>query len=383
MRRILALVCVVIFVDSLGYGVVVPVMPVYARELGVGEFALGMLFASYALGNIVAALPFGLVSDRFGRRPFLVFGMLAMSGAFVLYAYSTTYFSLFLSRFLDGVTAAANWSVGLAIIADVCPVGKRGRGMGLVMGAMGAGAVAGPALGGVLYDWVGYKAPFLTVAAICAAAGLLALASGDLRGPAGRRAAGGYGGTAKKVLSYPGIFLTLVVVMMGTVSLGVLEPLFPVYLEENLGLGSSAIGLLFALTVFAYTVSSPVVGGLSDRFGKKGLMTWGLLATAVAAPALVFAGNLALVAALFAICGITISVFETPTLPFIADRIGGEECGEAYGTAFGLFNMAWAVGYLLGPAAGGFLAEKHGLPTSMVLLSIPLVILAWKVRDSL
>ncbi len=63
MKRLLVLVCVVIFVDSLGYGVIVPVMPVYARELGIGEFGLGMLFASYALGNIVAALPFGLISD--------------------------------------------------------------------------------------------------------------------------------------------------------------------------------------------------------------------------------------------------------------------------------------------------------------------------------
>jgi len=383
MKRLLALVCIVIFVDSLGYGVVVPVMPVYAKELGIGELGLGMLFASYAMGNIVAALPFGLVSDRFGRRPFLVFGMLAMAGAFVLYAYSTTYVSLFLSRFLDGVTAAANWSVGLAIIADIYPAGERGQGMGIVMGAMGAGAIAGPALGGVLYDWIGYKAPFLLVAAICVVAGLFALVSRELKGLATRGSEEGYGRMARVILTYPGIALTLVIVMMGTVSLGVLEPLFPVYLEENLGLGSTAIGLLFALTVLAYTVSSPLVGRLSDRMGKRGLMAWGLLSTAVAAPLLVLAGNLALVAVLFAVCGITIALFETQTLPLIADRIGGGEEGEAYGTAFGLFNMAWAIGYMLGPAAGGFLAQKHGLPTTMIMLSVPLVFLAWKAWDSL
>lgn len=382
-KKLLALVCVVIFVDSLGYGVVVPVMPVYARELGIGELGLGILFASYALGNIVAALPFGLISDRFGRRPFLVFGMLAMAGAFVLYAYSTTYISLFLSRFLDGVTAAANWSVGLAIIADVYPAGERGQGMGTVMGAMGAGAIAGPALGGILYDRMGYKAPFLLVAAICMAAGLFALVSRELKDLPPQGSKEGYGRMARAVFAYPGIALTLVIVMMGTVSLGILEPLYPGYLEENLGLGSSAIGLLFALSVLAYTLSSPLVGRFSDRIGKRGLMTWGLLSTAVTAPALVFAGNLALVALLFALCGITIALFETPTLPLIADRIGGGERGEAYGTAFGLFNMAWAIGYMLGPAAGGFLAQKHGLPTTMIMLSVPLVILAWKAWDSL
>jgi len=382
MKKLLALVCMVIFVDSLGYGVIVPVMPVYARELGIGELGLGMLFASYALGNIVTAVPFGALSDRVGRRPFLVFGMLAMAGAFVLYAYSTTYVSLFLSRFLDGVTAAANWSVGLAIIADIYPAGRRGEGMGTVMAAMGAGSIAGPALGGIFYDWLGYEAPFIAIALICVLVGLIALFSRELKGLAPRGGEETYGRMARAVLSCPGIALTLVVVIMGTVSLGLLEPLFPVFLQDKFGVGSTAIGLLFALTVLAYSISSPPVGKLSDRVGKKKPMAVGLAATAVVAPALVYANNLAVTAILFALCGVVIALFETPALPLIADRIGGEE-GGAYGTAFGLFNMAWALGYLLGPAAGGFLAQQHGLPTTMIILSAPLLLLAWLVWDRL
>jgi MFS transporter, DHA1 family, solute carrier family 18 (vesicular amine transporter), member 1/2 len=383
MKKLLVLVCVVIFVDSLGYGVVVPVMPVYAVNLGIGEIGLGMLFASYALGNIVAALPFGLLSDKFGRRPFLIFGMLAMAGAFVLYAYSTTYVTLFLSRFLDGVTAAANWSVGLAIIADIYPAGKRGKGMGLVMAAMGAGAIAGPAVGGVLNDWLGYKSPFLLVAAICVAGGIFALISRELKDLKPRPGEAGYWRMARSVLDNPNVVLTLVIVMMGTVSLGVLEPLFPVYLEDTLGLGSTAIGLLFAFTVLTYTLVSPLVGKLSDRRGKRGLMILGLMTTAVVAPALVFSASLPLITVLFGLCGITIALFETPTLPLIADLLTGKGEGEVFGTAFGLFNMAWAVGYILGPAAGGFLAQKHGLPTAMIILSVPLVILSWKVWEKL
>ena len=383
MKKLLGLVCVVIFVDSLGYGVVVPVMPFYARELGVGELGLGMLFASYAIGNIVSALPFGLVSDRIGRRPFLVFGMLAMAGAFVLYAYSTTYVSLFLSRFLDGVTAAANWSVGLAIIADIYPEGERGQGMGTVMAAMGAGSIAGPALGGILCDWVGYRAPFLAVAVVCVAGGLFALVSRELRGLRSQGGGAGYGRMARMVLAHHGVVLVLVVVMMGAVCLGLLEPLFPVHLQENLGLGSTAIGLLFALTVLAYTLSSPWVGRLADRASRKAIMALGLAATAVVAPAMVYSRAKALTVIFFALCGITIASFETPTLPLMADRIGGREGGGAYGTAFGLFNMAWAVGYMLGPAAGGFLAQRHGLPTAMIVLSVPLAVLAWRVWESL
>jgi len=383
MRKLLALVCLVIFVDSLGYGVVVPVMPVYADELGVSQAGLGMLFAAYALGNIVAAVPFGVLSDKVGRRPFLVFGMFAMAGAFVLYAYSSTYTALFLSRFLDGVTAAANWSVGLAIIPDVYPEGERGQAMGMVMAAMGAGAIAGPAVGGALYDWLGLQAPFLLVSLICVAGGAAALTSKGLRELPPPRGEGSYWRMARKVLSYPGMLLILVIVMMGTVALGVLEPLFPVHLRDVFGLGSTAIGLLFALTVLAYTLASPLVGRLADLRGKKGPIVAGLLATAAAAPALTFASDLALAALLFVVIGVTIALFETPTLPLIADLMGGGEGGEVYGTAFGLFNLSWALGYLVGPAAGGFLAQKHGLPTAMIIMSLPLVILAWKAWEEL
>jgi len=221
------------------------------------------------------------------------------------------------------------------------------------------------------------------VALICVAGGVLALLSRELKDLPRGTSKAGFGRMARTVLAYPGMMLVIVIVMMGTVSLGLLEPLFPVFLQDNLGLGSTGIGLLFALTVLAYSVTSPFTGKLADRAGKKGLMALGLVATAVVAPLLVFSRNLALTAFLFALCGVSIACFETPTLPFIADRIAGGEEGEVYGTAFGIFNMAWAIGYILGPVAGGFLASRHGLPTTMIILSVPLVILAWKVWDSL
>ncbi|MFW6113885.1 MAG: MFS transporter [Actinomycetota bacterium] len=378
MKKLLALVCLIIFVDSLGYGVIVPVIPAYSHDLGIGDLGLGMLFASYALGNIVAAVPFGLLSDRVGRRPFLVFGMLAMAGAFVLYAYSDTYTSLFLSRLLDGITAAANWSVGLAVIPDVYPAGERGQAMGTVMAAMGASAIAGPALGGVLYDWLGVRAPFLMVVGVCTVGGILSIMSRGLKELPRSGAKQSYIKMARAVLVSPGVGLTLVIVMMGSASLGVLEPLFPVHLEGVLGIGTTAIGLLFALTVLTYTLSSPFAGRIADRRGKRNPVVLGLLTTAVMAPALTFSKSMVMVALLFALLGITIALFETPTLPLIADLVKGEAEDEVYGTAFGLFNIAWALGYLAGPVLGGVLASKHGLPTTVIILAVPMVILAWR-----
>ncbi len=380
---LLVLVCTIIFIDSLGYGIVVPVMPVYARSLGVTQVGLGLLFASYALGNIAGALPFGILSDRLGRRHFLTFGMMAMAGAFIIYAYSTTFLELFLSRFLDGLTAAANWSVGLAIVADAFPAGERGERMGMVMTAMGAGSIAGPLLGGVFYDWLGYKAPFLFVAGLCVLGGLAAISSRGLKCLVASAREESYLEMTRMVLRHPVLAVTLMIVMMGTINLGVLEPLFPVYLKENMGLSSTTIGLLFALTIFTFTVFSPLVGLWVDRRGKRAPMIWGLLATAFVVPALTFSKNLTEATILFSLCGFSITLFETPTMPLIADAIGSEGEGEVYGTAFGLFNMAWALGYILGPLAGGFLAQKHGLSTAVIMLSVPLVILAWKLREKL
>lgn len=101
------LVCLVVFLDSVGYGIVVPVLPIYARTLKATDFQIGFLFATYAIALLVGAVPMGLLSDRMGRKPFVLFGMFAMSAAFVFYAFAESYWMLVIARTLDGLTAAA------------------------------------------------------------------------------------------------------------------------------------------------------------------------------------------------------------------------------------------------------------------------------------
>ncbi|MBM4042971.1 MAG: MFS transporter, partial [Planctomycetes bacterium] len=93
-RPLVFLACAIILIDSVGYGVVVPLLPLYSRELGVSEFGLGFLFASYAIALLLAAVPLGLLSDRIGRKPLVLFGMFGTMVASVLYAYSGTYLEL-------------------------------------------------------------------------------------------------------------------------------------------------------------------------------------------------------------------------------------------------------------------------------------------------
>src|SRR5665647_429074 len=138
---LLALVCGVVFLDSVGYGLVVPVLPLYAKQLGASDFAVGFLFATYAIALCLAAIPFGILSDRFGRKPFVLFGMFAMAGAFVFYALAKSYPVLVVARVLDGLTAAATWSAALALLGDRFEEKEMGSKMGWAIAAM---AVAHP-----------------------------------------------------------------------------------------------------------------------------------------------------------------------------------------------------------------------------------------------
>ncbi len=379
-RRLLFLVYAIIFIDSLGYGIVVPIMPVYARQLGVGQFALGMLFASYALGIVVGSVPFGLLSDRWGRRPFLFFSMLAMAGAFVVYAFSASYVPLFLSRLVDGLTAAANWSVGLAILAEIAEPESRGGTMGWAITLMGAGAIIGPLVGGFSSDLLGHRAPFLFVAGLCLLAAFFTLTGSGFRERVSAPITEGYGKQLGDALRHPLLRLVLLIVLVGTASLGLLEPLFPVYLSEQLHLSSTMIGVLFAVMVLAYTVASPWVGRWSDSGGKNLPMTLGLLGSAVAGPVITQSGNLATVAVIFIFYGVMVALIEAPTMPLIADLIEQGEGDQAYGTAYGLFNMSYALGALLGPAIGGVIVAGSSLLNAMLVLSVPLLFLAFRLR---
>ena len=173
-RPLLVLVCLLVFVDSVGYGLIVPVLPRYSQELGVGDFGIGFLFSVYAMAVLLAGIPLGWMSDRFGRKPFIIFGMLAMSGAFIFYALAEGYWMLVVARALDGLTAAATWSAGLALLGDHYQDEVMGEKMGYAMGAAALGGIAGPLIGGVMYDLAGYRSPFYMVAALCAVIGVAA-----------------------------------------------------------------------------------------------------------------------------------------------------------------------------------------------------------------
>ncbi len=372
---LLALVCLVIFLDSVGYGVVVPVLPIYAKTLDATDFQIGFLFATYAIALLLGAIPMGMLSDRLGRKPFVLFGMFAMSGAFVFYALAKSYWVLVIARTLDGLTAAATWSAGLALLGDRFEESEMGSKMGWAIGVMAVGGIAGTVLGGFLSDALGYRAPFYAIAIGCLVGGLVAIFLEEERDrqvaivPAGRMLA--------NVLKNKTILIACVISMITTAGMGLLEPTLPLYLREEFSMSRTGIGLLFGFMMLLYAAASPLAGKLSDAVGRKKPILVGLVATAAIMPFIVVFKNVAAVAVLLGLLGMTFSIFESPSVPLITDSMPKAGGGDIhYGTAFGVLNFFWSLGYALGPLLGGALMGWAGLFTALIVYSVMLLGLA-------
>src|ERR671917_2048605 len=170
-RSPLAVIFVTVFIDLVGFGIVIPLLPFYASRLGASPLSIGLLFASYSVMQLVFSPVLGRLSDRHGRRPVLLLSLLGTALGFFILGFADTLALLFVGRVIDGVSGG-NISTAQAYVADVTTPENRAKGMGLVGAAFGLGFIFGPAIGGTLSLW-GKSVPFIF-------AGCLALANAVL-----------------------------------------------------------------------------------------------------------------------------------------------------------------------------------------------------------
>ena len=162
-KRLFSIIFVV-FMDLLGFSLILPLLPYYAETFKASEFVTGLLIASYAAMQLIGAPILGRLSDRFGRRPVLLVSVLGTFLGFVLLGVANNLWILFASRILDGITGG-NLSVAQAYISDVTDVRNRSRGLGMIGAAFGLGFIIGPAAGGFLSQW-GYHLPAMMAASL-------------------------------------------------------------------------------------------------------------------------------------------------------------------------------------------------------------------------
>ncbi|CAG8507133.1 11443_t:CDS:2 [Scutellospora calospora] len=380
-----AVICVAsiaLFTDMLVYGIIVPILPLIVKErLGMDSTSTGLLFGCYALGLLLSTPICAVFSDRCHTRKIpMIIGMAGLGICTLFFSISNTFWQLMLARVAQGAAGGASWTVTLAMLADRFGTGpKLGVVMGTVLSANTVGFIAGPVIGGILYQYWGYSSPFIFCSilslvgflAACTIVDPINLREWDLAISRRNRNFEDPPDYCEVEPSYSSsnplsiwnlikdwevisICLTLSIVAS---AFSAIEPTFPIYLREEFNADPSEIGLVY-ITVVIPTFASPLIGYLSYYVGQRRLCGIGILWISVALPLIALPNNLWLEVIPLFFFGATYSIISTPSLPLLAERVK-EMGGGAYGQVYGLWNMAYSLGMFIGPAIAGVLMEYY------------------------
>jgi DHA1 family tetracycline resistance protein-like MFS transporter len=338
----------VVFIDLLGFGMVIPVMPLYAERLGASEAATGWLSTSYSLMQFVFAPIWGRLSDRVGRRPVLLISIAMTAVAFFLYGVAGSFVVLLLSRLFAGA-ATANIAIAQAYVADVTTPEGRAKGMGMIGAAFGLGFVFGPAVGGILAGY-SLSAPGLAAAALSLAnlVGAFFLLPEPAQHVAATRTRGRFEALIGE-LKKPGIRRILFIYLVVTLAFSAMEATYAFLAQRHFGLAERHVGWVFAyIGVIVVLVQGGLIGPLTRRFGEKRLLVVGALLQCVALAALPFANGLA--GLLLATAPLAFgSGIASPSMMSMLSRLSR---AEDQGGTLGIGQSASALGRIIGPLAG-------------------------------
>lgn len=375
-----ALVTFATFTDIVAYSVCVPVLPDLARRLGASPTAIGVLFASFGVTLLAVAIPMGAVSDRIGRKVPLVAGLLALAGSTMLFAMVRSMPWLIAARMAQGAADGVTWVVGFALVADLYGPEERGRVMGYVMSGTSVAVVFGPTMGGWLYEAGGLTLPFVVVSGMAL---VCAVGFWWIRPEIGERTPARQSPWA--VARVPSVAVCGAFVVMAGGTMAMLEPVLPLFYNRNLGLTPAQVGLTFGAAAVASAVTPFVYGPMTDRWGGRLLTPIGLLVSAAWLPMLATAATFHGAIVLLVIQWAALSLIITPSLAYMAEvtAFAGK---DAYGIGFGLYNTAWGVGILGGPALGGWLFERLGASTLFTSWAVGVAIVTvglWGIQSGL
>lgn len=411
-RRALAVVFAVVFVDLLGFGLVIPILPYYVYSFGANEFVIGLLAASYSVTQFLFAPLLGNVSDRYGRRPVILVSVGGTVLAWLAFGLAPSLLWLFGSRLLAGA-AGGNLAAAQAYVADVTEPAKRAQALGLLGAAFGLGFVFGPALGAVLsypavvaaadavipvlpithYTLPAFGAAFLAAANLAFA--FVALPESRRVGPGGRSARRTMVGQLLAAVRTPGLRGLVAAFFLLSLAFSGVQVMFIPFVAGQYGYGSSQAAVLLAyIGVLAVVVQGGIVGPLTRRYDEVTLTvaSAGVLVVALAAvpfsptvgdvffawvPAVTpwFTPALVGLLATLALLSFGNGVLNVTLAALVSGRASAETQGSAFGVTQGAGSLARTVGPVL---MGALYVLGYALPflAGAALMLLALVITA-------
>ncbi|WAR52146.1 hypothetical protein PtB15_1B585 [Puccinia triticina] len=385
-----------LMVDMASFGLLVPVLPYRLEAIGYAEVAASTsyLIAAFAFGLIVSSIPISILGEMVKSRKLpLLAGLTCLAASLAAFWLSSSFAVLVISRIIQGFSGTAIWTLGLALICDVVPEARIGVVMGYVLIGWSIGTVAGPLIGGLLYDSYGYDAIFIfalsmtavdfvlrslvqdkkCIQNIAAPAPLDAELDAEKRAECAGDARPKPASAARAVLSLltnPRVLtLFALTLVIGFAFGGLLDTGLAMLVKHRYGLSSHGAALMFIAVVVPSVVSSPIAGHLADKIGAKtpvvsllllGTPFFGLMSINASLPALV---------TFIAFAGIFMLALAAPLMQDLAEVVKVTP-GLGFAHVYGIFNMVYSTGAMIGSLCVGGLLQGLGIESGWQVMCL-------------
>jgi len=363
-----------------GLGIIWPLVPVYAVQLGAGGLQIGIIIASFNLARTLSNPLAGRLSDRWGRKPFIATGLLLYALVSVFYVMATRVEALILVRFLHGFTSVLVGPVAMALAADIAPPHRLGRYMGTLNMAVMLGLGAGPVLGGIIRDLFGMAAAFYTMGGLALVTffGVTAFLPGSDR--SAKSVNPKPAAPFKNLLSHrvvQGIFLLRFFVAAGQGSVYTFLPLLALELQ----LSSSQVGIILGSNIFLIALLQRVCGDLADRLNPTHMIIVGTFISGLAVVGMPFVEGFGFILGFNILMGIGNGI-AMPAGFVITGQLGKE---MGMGSIMGITDAGWSLGMIVSPILSGIIMDTLGLPSIFMaggfLIIIGTVLISFFLKD--
>ncbi|MCC6443084.1 MAG: MFS transporter [Armatimonadetes bacterium] len=362
-----------LFLDLMGFGIVLPLLPLYAKQLHASYNQVGALTTAYAMMEFIFAPLWGRLSDRYGRRPLILLSLSGSTLAFAVLGFSWSLWMLFLVRAIGGILSSASLPAAQAYIADTTTPETRAKGMGMIGAAFGLGFIFGPFIGGTLSYYFGFQTPFFVAAALCFGNFLMALAFlPESLKPETRE---GNRGPVRLIdvkalldsVKSPAVGALLAVMALSTFAFANLQSMWVFTLQSALHLPSEQAArlygyLLAVIGLVVIIIQGGLIGRIVRRFGEEMTVRGGMVFLILAFGLITIVKSYPMMILAAALLAAGRGVSDPAMTTILSKRSVQSSQGSIMGVAQSLGSLS----RVLGPLWGGFLFQHYGPASPMV-----------------
>jgi len=358
----LTAIFLIVFIDLLGFGLILPLLPFYAETFGASDLVIGLLVASYAAAQLIGAPLLGRLSDRFGRRPILIISLVGTLIGFLLLGFAQTLWVLFLGRVLDGLTGG-NISVAQAYITDVTDEKSRSKGLGLVGAAFGLGFILGPASGGMLSHY-GYPVPAFVAAGLVAVN--IIMVAGWLPESLTEEKRAEIHATEKPRINLASLLAALKRPFSGPLlitrfffglAFSILQTIFSLYALRRFNLDAQQTGyILTYVGLLSVIVQGGLVGRLNQRYSDEVLILVSVGVLALSFVGWAFSPSVFILLIILAPMSFSGGILNTVISSALTKTVQSQEVGGLLGLSTSIESLT----RVISPTLGGYLLGQLG-----------------------